>query len=140
MLGGMHIPYPKGLLGHSDADVLAHAVCDALLGALGAGDIGEHFPDTDPRYKGACGVKLLQVVAGLVRKKGFVISNIDSVVIAEEPKLMPFKEKMRGKIAAALKIKADSVSIKAKTNEGLGEVGAKKAIACHAVVLLKVKV
>ncbi len=137
MLGGIHIPCPKGLLGHSDADVLTHAICDALLGALGAGDIGEHFPDSGPKYKGASSIKLLQAVAEIVRKKGFVVSNIDSVVIAEEPKLTPFKEEMRKKIAATLKIKADSVSIKAKTNEGLGEVGAKYAIACHAVVLLR---
>jgi len=136
ILGGVDIPSSKGLLGHSDADVLTHAVIDALLGALAMGDIGGHFPDCDPKYRGASSIKLLQAVAQIVREKGFIVGNIDTVIIAEEPKLASFKEKIRVKIAAALKIKADLVSIKAKTNEGLDEVGAKKAIACHAIALL----
>jgi 2-C-methyl-D-erythritol 2,4-cyclodiphosphate synthase len=135
-LGGIRIPYPQGLLGHSDADALLHAICDALLGALSAGDIGDRFPDTDPRYRNIAGTKLLEDVAGLARKKKFSIANIDSVIIAQAPRLGPFKEKMRNKISRTLKIKNDCVSVKAKTAEGLGEIGHKKAVACYAVVLL----
>jgi 2-C-methyl-D-erythritol 2,4-cyclodiphosphate synthase len=133
-LGGIEIPYVKGLLGHSDADALLHAICDALLGAAGLGDIGEHFPDTDPQYEGIESSRLLESVAGLIKARGFSIGNIDSVVIAQQPKLIPFKKQMRDKIAATLQIKEDAVSVKAKTNEGLDALGREEAIAAYAVV------
>ncbi|MEI8175905.1 MAG: 2-C-methyl-D-erythritol 2,4-cyclodiphosphate synthase [Candidatus Omnitrophota bacterium] len=139
ILGGVTIPYPKGLMGHSDADVLLHAVCDAILGAAAAGDIGEHFPDADQRYKGADSADLLQRAYAIVRKKGYCVMNIDTVVIAEEPKLTPYKGAIRQRLAQLLKIPAGSVSIKAKTNEGCDDLGAGKAIAAQAVVLLKKK-
>lgn len=135
-LGGVEIPYSKGLLGHSDADVLLHAICDALLGAIGAPDIGEQFPDTDPKYKGASSTELLKKVLGLVNKKGFLINNIDSIVIAQEPSLSAFKFKIQKNIASVLGIKEDCVSIKAKTNEGLGQIGAGEAIASYAIASL----
>jgi len=135
-LGGIEIPYVHGLLGHSDADVLLHAICDALLGAIGEGDIGEHFPDTDPRYDGISSSELLKTVHNLVKEKAFSIVNIDTVVIAQEPKLFPFKKKMRQAIAGILNIQEESVNIKAKTNEELGEIGEKLAIAAYAVVTL----
>ncbi|MDD4893688.1 MAG: 2-C-methyl-D-erythritol 2,4-cyclodiphosphate synthase [Candidatus Omnitrophica bacterium] len=133
-LGGIEIPYIHGLLGHSDADVLLHAICDALLGAIGEGDIGELFPDTDPRYDGISSRELLKIVYELVAKKNFSIVNVDTVVVAEEPKLFPFKKQMRQAIAGILNIKEDSVNIKAKTNEGIGEIGDKLAIAAYAIV------
>ena len=136
-LGGVEVPYLKGLLGHSDGDALLHAVCDAFLGAIGEGDIGEHFPDTDPKYHGISSIELLKVAAQLVATRGFQIGNIDVVVIAQEPRLSPFKKQMQNRIAQVLKIKEECVNIKAKTNEGLGELGEKKAIACYAVVMLK---
>ena len=135
-IGGVEIPYIKGLLGHSDADVLIHAVCDALLGAVGLDDIGELFPDSDPKYYNVSSVELLKQVDILVKKKSFAIGNIDAVLIAEEPRLSPFKKQIRAKIAETLKIKEDSVSIKAKTNEGLGLIGQKEAIACYAVAVI----
>lgn len=133
-IGGVEIPYTKGLLGHSDGDVLLHAICDALLGAISEGDIGEHFPDADPKYYGISSQELLKAVDDLVKKKGFAINNIDTVVIAQEPKLSPFKKQIQQGIAGILKIEKDSVNIKAKTNEGIGEIGRKEAIACYAVV------
>jgi len=135
-LGGIEIPYVKGLLGHSDADVLLHAISDALLGAMGQGDIGEHFPDTDPKYCNISSVKLLEEVMGIAAREKFKIINIDTVIIAQEPALCVFKDKMRQKISGLLKVKEDCVGIKAKTNEGMGETGRKEAIACYAVVLL----
>ncbi len=135
-LGGIEIPYVHGLLGHSDADVLLHAICDALLGAIGEGDIGEHFPDTDPRYDGISSSELLKRVHNLVKEKNLSIVNIDTVVIAQEPKLFPFKKKMQQTIAGILNIKEENVNIKAKTNEELGEIGEKLAIAAYAVVTL----
>lgn len=135
-IGGVKIPYIKGLLGHSDGDVLLHAICDALLGATAEGDIGQHFPDTDPRYHNISSIELLGMVYDLIKKKNFVIDNIDSVIIAQEPILEPFKKQMREEITKALGIGEDSVSIKAKTNEGLGEIGRKEAIACYAVVTI----
>jgi 2-C-methyl-D-erythritol 2,4-cyclodiphosphate synthase len=135
-IGGVEIPYIKGLLGHSDGDALLHAVSDALLGALSLGDIGEHFPDTDPRYHNIASAELLKIVAGLVRKQGYQIRNLDTVVIAQEPVLSPFKKRIQKEIAGILELKEDCVNIKAKTNEGLGEIGEKKAIACYAVVML----
>jgi 2-C-methyl-D-erythritol 2,4-cyclodiphosphate synthase len=135
-IGGVEIPYIKGLLGHSDADALLHAICDALLGAAGAGDIGEHFPDTDPKYAGISSAELLREVAGKVRAKGFSISNVDTVVIAEEPKLLPYKTQIRKRIAEVLNIDEERVSVKAKTNEGLDQVGAKNALVSFATVTL----
>ena len=135
-IGGVEIPYIKGLLGHSDADVLLHAICDALLGALGCGVIGELFPDTDPKYQGISSKELLKITADLVKEKGFQVGNIDAVVIAEEPHLVPFKKQMNRVIADILGIKELCVNVKAKTNEGLGEIGNKEAIAAYAVVAL----
>lgn len=135
-LGGIEIPYIKGLLGHSDGDVLLHAVCDALLGALAAGDIGEHFPDTDQKYQGIASSKLLDKVLDLVENNGFKLNNIDTVVIAQEPTLLPFKKQIRKNLAQLLKIKEDCVSVKAKTNENMGEIGKKEAIAAYAVVMV----
>jgi len=135
-IGGIEIPYIKGLLGHSDGDALIHAICDALLGAVAEGDIGEQFPDTDPKYYGISSIELLKTVDDLIKKKGFVINNIDTVIIAQEPRLLPFKEQMRQKIAEILKLQEEAVNIKAKTNEDLGEIGRKEAIACYAVVTI----
>jgi len=136
-VGGVEIPYIKGLLGHSDADVLLHALCDALLGAIAEGDIGDHFSDTDPKYQGISSMELLKLVLNLVTRKGYIICNVDTVIIAQEPKFAPFKKNIKENIAEALKIDKDCVSIKAKTNEGIGEIGKKEAIACYAVALLK---
>ena len=135
-IGAVEIPYIKGLLGHSDADVLIHAICDALLGAAGEGDIGMHFPDTDPKYHNICSVELLKMVLALVENKGFLVNNVDSVVIAQEPVLLPFKKQMQTNISRILKVDAACVNVKAKTNEGLGELGRKEAIASYAVVTL----
>ena len=135
-LGGVEIPYIKGLLGHSDGDALLHAICDALLGALGEGDIGEHFPDTDQKYHNLSSVELLKAVKNLIEEKKFMIANVDTVVIAQEPKLIPFKKQIRGKIAQILDIKEDCVNIKAKTNEGLGEIGREEGIAAYAAVAI----
>ena len=135
-LGGVEIPYIKGLLGHSDGDALLHAICDALLGALGEGDIGEHFPDTDPQYHNVSSVELLKAVKDLIDEKNFMITNVDTVVVAQEPKLVPFKKQIRGKIAQILDIKEDCVNIKAKTNEGLGEIGREEGIAAYAAVAI----
>ncbi|MDP2906264.1 MAG: 2-C-methyl-D-erythritol 2,4-cyclodiphosphate synthase [Candidatus Omnitrophota bacterium] len=135
-IGGVEIPYIKGLLGHSDADALLHAICDALLGAAGAGDIGEHFPDTDQKYADISSAELLREVVNLVKAKGYHIGNVDTIVIAEEPKLLPFKKKIQDRIAEILGVEAGCVNIKAKTNEGLDEVGDKNAVACFATVLV----
>ena len=135
-LGGVEIPYIKGLLGHSDADALLHAICDAMLGALAEGDIGQHFPDTDPKYHNVSSIELLKTVNDLLEKKGFIINNVDTVVVAQEPRILPFKKQMQERIAGVLKIKEDKVNIKAKTNEGIGEIGQIEAIACYAVVTI----
>jgi 2-C-methyl-D-erythritol 2,4-cyclodiphosphate synthase len=137
ILGGLDIPYKKGLLGHSDADVLTHAICDALLGALGEGDIGEHFPDTDPRYKQISSLILLKDVKKLVDRHGYSIVNVDTTVIAEQPNLKPFKPKMCVLLAEALGISPEVISIKAKTQEGLGfGLHGEEAMVAHAIVLL----
>ncbi|MBQ9802990.1 MAG: 2-C-methyl-D-erythritol 2,4-cyclodiphosphate synthase [Clostridia bacterium] len=136
MLGGVHIPHETGLLGHSDADVLTHAVMDALLGAAALGDIGKLFPDSDPAYRGADSLVLATEVAARVRAKGYEISNVDATVIAEAPKLAPHIPKMRENIATALGIPADAVNVKATTEEGLGFSGERLGIAAHAVCLL----
>jgi 2-C-methyl-D-erythritol 2,4-cyclodiphosphate synthase len=137
VLGGVKIPYKLGLLGHSDADVLIHAICDALLGALALGDIGQHFPNTDVQYKGISSMILLEKVNSLIKDKGFITNNIDSVVIAEEPKLAPFIPIMRENIAKVLNISAESVSIKATTAEKLGSIGQGQGIAAEAIVSVK---
>ncbi len=137
ILGGVKIDYEKGLLGHSDADVLLHAVSDALLGAAGLGDIGKHFPDTDPKYKGADSLELLRVVAGKVADAGYRVSNIDVTMIAQKPKLAPHIPKMRQNIAAAVGIGEDRVNVKATTEEKLGFTGEGLGMSCHAVCLLE---
>ena len=135
-LGAVEIPYIKGLLGHSDGDALIHALCDALLGALALGDIGEHFPDTHPEYQGVASSRLLKTVKELVDKSGYKINNLDLIVIAQEPTLTPFKKQMKEKICALLGISQDILNIKAKTNEGLGAVGHSEAISCFATASL----
>ena len=137
IIGGVEIPHEKGLLGHSDADVLLHAICDALLGAAALGDIGKLFPDNDPAYKGADSLVLLKKVCNVVRKAGFEIENIDSTVLAQAPKLRPYIDEMRSLISVYADVDIDAVSVKATTEEGLGFTGAKEGIAAHAVCLLK---
>ena len=136
ILGGVEVPYEKGLLGHSDADVLLHAVMDALLGAAALGDIGQHFPDTDPAYKGISSVELLKKVGELLDEKGFVIENIDSTIIAQRPKLASYRPQMAANIADALHLDASRVSVKATTEEGLGFTGNGEGISAQAIALL----
>ena len=136
IIGGVEIPFEKGLLGHSDADVLVHSICDALLGAMGLGDIGQHFPDTDEKYKGISSMKLLKEVMEKIKKEKFKIVNIDANIIAEKPRLLPYIEEMKKNLKKILG-KDVSVNIKARTNEGLGEIGRGEAIASQAIVLLK---
>lgn len=135
-LGGVNIPFDLGLKGHSDADVLLHAVCDALLGAAALGDIGKHFPDTDSKYKGISSLILLKNVGGLVKEAGYKIENIDVTVIAQTPKLAPYIEEMRQNIADTLCIDKSAVNVKATTEEGLGFTGEKLGIAAHSVCLI----
>ena len=137
ILGGVKIDYEKGLLGHSDADVLLHAVSDALLGAAGLGDIGKHFPDTDPQYKGADSMELLRIVACRVREAGYRVSNIDVTMIAQKPKLRPHIDKMQENIASAVGVDVSRVNVKATTEENLGFTGSQEGMACHAVCLLE---
>jgi 2-C-methyl-D-erythritol 4-phosphate cytidylyltransferase/2-C-methyl-D-erythritol 2,4-cyclodiphosphate synthase len=136
VLGGVHVPYERGLLGHSDADAVCHAITDALLGAAGAGDIGRHFPDTDPAWKGADSLTLLARAAAIVRDAGYVVVSIDTVVVAERPKLAPYVDGMRAKVAEAVGVEPARIGIKGKTNEGVDATGAGEAIAVHAVALL----
>ena len=140
ILGGVKIDHAKGLLGHSDADVLTHAIMDALLGALSLGDIGHYFPPTDDRWKGANSLKLLEQVYELIKEKGWQVVNIDSVIIAERPKMKPYIALMRDKIAGTMGIAPDLVGIKATTNEKQDSMGAEASIAVHAVVLLETTV
>ena len=137
ILGGVDIPYEKGLLGHSDADVLLHAITDALFGAAALGDIGSHFPDTDPRYKGADSLKLLEACGTELREDGWKIGNIDAVIVAQRPKLLPYVPQMRENIARVLGIGISQVSVKGKTEEGLGFTGSGEGIAVHAICLLE---
>lgn len=137
ILGGVNIPYEKGLLGHSDADVLTHAVMDALLGAAAIGDIGGHFPDSDPAYKGADSLALAREVAALLRAKNYRIENVDATVLAQAPKLAPHIPQMRENLALALGVGVDRISVKATTEEHLGFTGAGEGIAAHAVCLLE---
>ena len=136
ILGGVRIPYEKGLLGHSDADVLVHAIMDALLGAAALGDIGQHFPDTDPAYEGADSLFLLKEVGSILKQHGYAVGNIDSTVIAQRPKLAPFREEMRKNIAGSLGIELSQVSVKATTEEGLGFTGTGEGISAQAIALL----
>jgi 2-C-methyl-D-erythritol 2,4-cyclodiphosphate synthase len=137
ILGGVEIDFEKGLLGHSDADVLLHAVCDALLGAAGLGDIGRHFPDTDPRYKDIDSMKLLRRTAGRVREAGYHIVNADATLFAQAPRIAPYRDRMRANIARGLEIEADRVNIKATTTEGLGPMGRGEGIGAMCVVLIE---
>ena len=133
MIGGVDVPYEKGLLGHSDADVLLHAVCGALLGAAGLGDIGRHYPDTDPRFKGISSMKLLSDVARLLKEKGFRVNNVDATIVAERPKMASYITQMTANIASAVKVEAGAVNVKATTTEGLGFAGKGEGIAAYAV-------
>ena len=136
ILGGVKIPFEKGLLGHSDADVLVHAVMDALLGAASLGDIGRHFPDTDPAYKGISSLLLLEKVGKLIKEQGYSVGNIDATIIAQRPKMLPHIPQMKENIEAALEISGDCLNIKATTEERLGFTGREEGIASHAVCLL----
>jgi 2-C-methyl-D-erythritol 2,4-cyclodiphosphate synthase len=137
ILGGVEIPYEKGLQGHSDADVLTHAVMDALLGAAAMGDIGLSFPDSDSRYKDASSLDLLQQVVAMLKGQGFVCSNVDCTLVAEVPKLAPYREEIRKKLASVLEIARGQVSVKATTTEGLGFTGRKEGLAAYACCLIK---
>jgi 2-C-methyl-D-erythritol 2,4-cyclodiphosphate synthase len=136
VIGGVEIKHPQGLLGHSDADVLCHAVCDALLGAIRAGDIGQHFPDTDPAYEGMSSLELLRRVGSLVTSSGFEIIDIDCTIVAQAPQLSPYREAMRAHIASALSLSMDAVGVKATTTEHLGFEGREEGIGAQAVALL----
>lgn len=137
IIGGIEVPFEKGPVGHSDGDVLCHALCDALLGATALGDIGAHFPDTDPKWKGASSLLFLEHARKLLEARGFGIVHIDAVVICERPRLGPHFPAMRGAIAKALGVGVDRISLKAKTNEGVGEIGRGEAIACHAIATVQ---
>ena len=139
ILGGVSIPWDKGLLGHSDADVLLHALMDALLGAAALGDIGMHFPDTDEQYRGADSMALLRQVCRILSERGYTVGNVDCTVLAQRPKLAPYIRQMRENIAAALSVSVDRVSVKATTEEGLGFTGEGLGIAAHAVALIHEK-
>lgn len=136
IIGGVKIPHTLGLLGHSDADVLTHAIMDALLGAAALGDIGKHFPDTDPKYAGADSIKLLEYVGKMLTEKGYVVENIDATIIAQRPKMRPHIEQMEQNIAAALGINIDQINIKATTEEGLGFTGTEAGISSQAICAL----
>jgi 2-C-methyl-D-erythritol 2,4-cyclodiphosphate synthase len=137
ILGGVTIPFAKGLLGHSDADVLLHAVCDALLGAAGLGDIGLHFPDTDIQYKNISSLKLLRKTCSMIAGKGFAVVNLDTVILAEAPKISPYREEMRKNIAKAAGIEPENINIKATTSEGLGFTGRGEGIGAVCVALIE---
>jgi 2-C-methyl-D-erythritol 4-phosphate cytidylyltransferase/2-C-methyl-D-erythritol 2,4-cyclodiphosphate synthase len=137
ILAGVTIPFERGLAGHSDADAVCHAVTDAILGAAGAGDIGRHFPDTDPQWSGASSIDLLDRAVAIVRAQGLEVGNVDATVIAERPKLAPYIDSMRANLARVLRVSIDRVSVKGKTNEGVGELGRGEAIAVHAIALLR---
>lgn len=137
ILGGIEIPHSKGLLGHSDADVLLHTIADAALGAIAAGDIGKHFPDTDPEFKDADSAKLLQHVYALVKAEGYELGNLDATVIAQAPKLRPYIDTIRARIAELLEADIEQINVKATTTEWLGFTGREEGIACQAVILLK---
>jgi len=140
IIGGVDIPWEKGLLGHSDADVLLHAVADAILGAIGEGDIGKHFPDTDPAFKGADSMKLLARVMGVADSRGYCLGNLDATIIAQKPKMAPYILQMRENIAFVLNATVGQINVKATTEEGLGFTGMGEGISAHAVVLMQPKV
>jgi 2-C-methyl-D-erythritol 2,4-cyclodiphosphate synthase len=137
IIGGVDIPFGKGLLGHSDADVLLHAICDALLGAAALGDIGRHFPDSDPAYRDVSSRVLLSRVNGMLRQQGYSICNIDTILFAEQPKLAPFSKQIQGNVAQLLSLPSNAVGIKATTTEGMGAIGNGKAIAAMATALIE---
>jgi 2-C-methyl-D-erythritol 2,4-cyclodiphosphate synthase len=137
VLGGVQIPFEKGLSGHSDADVLIHSICDAILGALGKGDIGRHFPDTDPKYKDISSLILLKKVSEIMTEVNFQVNNLDSVIIAEKPHLAPYIEDMEKNLSRVLKINRELINIKATTNEGLGWIGKGEGIAAYSIVSLR---
>ena len=137
IIGGVDIPYEKGLLGHSDADVLLHAISDALLGAAALGDIGKHFPDTDSRYKGADSLKLLEEVGNLLAEKGYVVGNVDATIVAQKPKMLPHIPQMRENIARVLRVDIGQINVKATTEEHLGFTGTGQGMAAHAVALVE---
>lgn len=139
IIGGVDIPYEKGLLGHSDADVLLHAISDALLGAAALGDIGKHFPDTDPRYKGADSLKLLEEVGNLLAEKGYVVGNVDATIVAQKPKMLPHIPQMRENIARVLHVDTDQINVKATTEEHLGFTGSGQGISSYAVAGIEQK-
>lgn len=136
IIGGVDVPHETGLLGHSDADVLVHAIMDSILGSLALGDIGKHFPDTDEKYKGSDSIKLLEFVYNLIRVKGYAVGNIDCTIIAQSPKMAPHIEKMRNNIAKALNTDINNINVKATTEEGLGFTGTKQGIAAQSICLL----
>lgn len=137
ILGGVEIPYAQGLVGHSDADALVHAVCDALLGAMGEGDLGKHYPSSDPRFKNISSLRLLEDITGLLGKKGFRLVNLDTVIIAQAPRLSPHLAGMQARIAEVLKVEREVVNVKVKSGEGLDAIGREEAIAAQAVCLLE---
>jgi 2-C-methyl-D-erythritol 2,4-cyclodiphosphate synthase len=137
ILGGVEIPYEKGLAGHSDADALVHAVCDAILGAAGLGDLGSHFPDTDPAYKDISSLVILEQVRAMAAGKGYAISNVDATIVMERPRLRGYTETMAGRIAGTLLVAQDAINVKAKTNEGMGFTGRGEGVAAFAVVLMR---
>lgn len=137
ILGGVEIPHTVGLVGHSDADALVHAVCDALLGAMGEGDLGRHYPSSDPRFKNISSLLLLEEVAGLLGKKGYRLVNLDTVIVAQAPRLGPYLPAMQARIAEVLKVERDKVNIKVKSGEGLDAIGREEAIAAQAVCLIE---
>ncbi len=139
IIGGVEIPFEFGLKGHSDADVLSHAICDALLGALGEGDIGSHFPDSDPKYKGMSSLIFLEETMTLLKERGFEIENLDSVIVCERPKIAPHIQNMKEKLSSALEISSKSIGIKATTTDKMGFTGRGEGIAAHAVALIKTK-
>lgn len=139
IIGGVDIPHYKGLLGHSDADVLVHAIMDALIGAIGEGDIGKHFPDTDPKYKGISSIKLLEYVGELLKQKNALIHNIDATIIAQQPKMAPYIASMKENIAEVLQIQANQINIKATTEEKLGFTGEEKGISSQAIALIDIR-
>ena len=139
VLGGVTIPYEKGLLGHSDADVLLHAVCDALLGAAGLGDIGLHFPDTDPEFKGISSMTLLERTLEKIKERGFSVVNVDTTIFAEKPKLSPYREDMQKNISKALEVSPESVNVKATTTEGLGIFGRGEGIGAMCIAMIETK-
>lgn len=136
IVGGVKIPYEKGLLGHSDADVLLHAIMDAILGAAALGDIGTHFPDNDPKYKGISSIKLMEEVAAFIEEKGFYVGNVDATIIAQRPKMLPYREQMVENIANALNVDKSQINVKATTEEGLGFTGSGEGISSQAIACL----